>query len=358
MSTTHESPATNLDPIPYVPDVQSGPASDRIIRRDGTPVSQRELIPLYQTEDFEAAHRYATSMDKETMQRLEKILAQLGKANRWRTLTPAVAPKVLLDLKLTFPNFSEVIEEVAMHLALAHLNGANQAILSLPPILLVGPPGVGKSYFARCLSQALGARFWETSLSTNTAGFMLSGLDVGWSNGKPGLVFNALLESPDINPMILLDEIDKANSDSKSDPLGALYSLLEPTMAKRFRDEAVTLPIDASHILWVATANDIGTIPEPLISRMTVFEIPMPDAKEAWTIARGIWSGLRANEPWGRFFLPKLEDEVVKRLEGESPRVMGKLLTRAAGRAILEHRQRLVPDDVRGSNQPLRRMGF
>jgi ATP-dependent Lon protease len=358
MSIAHRSHPAFDEPIPYEPDTSAAGQRLNIVNKHVNQPKRPEPVVLFQLDDLEAARRYAKSLDKETGQRLESILSRLASANRWRPLTAAVSPNVVMQMKRTFPNFAEIIEEVAMHLVLARLNGAEQAALRLPPMLLVGPPGVGKSYFSRTLSEVLGTRFQETSLGTNTAGFILSGLDMSWTSGKPGMVFNTLLESPEANPMILLDEIDKANVESRSDPLGPLYSLLEPGMAKHFRDEAVTLPVDASHIIWIATANDTNTIPEPLLSRMTVFEIRLPSANQSAQIARGIWRKLRETQPWGRFLYPNLAENVLEKLQGESPRVIGKQLTRAAGHAILNKRQSLQPEDIKFSGQATRRIGF
>ena len=311
---------------------------------------QPESVELFESNDLDAAYRYAESLDEDGRRRLEIILSQLNKADRRRPLTLAVHAKHVLALKQPFPNFSDVLDEVATHLTLSRLAGKDQAPLAIPPLLLAGPPGVGKTFFARTLCETLGASFHETSLSSNSAGFILSGLDMGCSSGKPGLVFRALLESPVANPFILLDEIDKAQSGISSDPLGSLYGLLEPHMAIRFRDEAVTLPMDASHILWVATANNVADIPEPLMSRMTVFEIPLPCEEQTASIARGIWKNLRETCAWGRYLNAKLTDAVIDRLRGESPRSMTKLLTGAAGRAVMGKRVTLKPEDVRGSN--------
>ncbi len=339
----NRSPVALMDPFDSdqtsLLDEDSGPGLDSY--------QQPQQVALFNEDDLDRAFAYATSLDDGGRNRLESILSRLNELGRFRSFTPAVAPEEVLALKQTFPNFSEVLEEIAAHLALARLAGEDEAPLFFPPILLVGPPGVGKTYFAQQLCETLGAHFNETSLNSNSAGFILSGLDMGWSSGKPGLVFRALMEGPIANPFILLDEIDKANKpDSAHDPLGPLYGLLEPHMAKRFRDEATTLPMDASHILWVATANDVVDIPEPLLSRMTVFDILSPSAEQMVEIARSIWRKLRENNLWGIHLHETLSDAVIETMQGESPRRMAKLLTRAAGRAVMDNNFIIRPVDI------------
>src|SRR5438876_368035 len=101
-------------------------------------------------------------------------------------------------------------------------------------------------------------------MSSLTAGWVLSGASSQWKNAKPGKVFDTLLNGEYANPVIVVDEIDKASGDGQYDPLGALYELLEVETSTRFIDEFVELPIDATGAVWLATANDAARIPEPL----------------------------------------------------------------------------------------------
>lgn len=95
-------------------------------------------------------------------------------------------------------------------------------------------------------------------------------------------MFNALLRGKDLNPVFVLDELDKAagTTEGRHNPLGPLYSLLEPESAKQFTDEYAGVPIDASWFSWVATANDHRVLPTPIVSRLAVFEIRSPTRSE------------------------------------------------------------------------------
>ncbi|MDI7065492.1 hypothetical protein QMO17_30035, partial [Klebsiella pneumoniae] len=98
-------------------------------------------------------------------------------------------------------------------------------------------------------------------MSSLTAGWILSGASSQWKNAKPGKVFDALVNGSYANPVITVDEIDKATGDSQYDPLGALYALLEHDTAQAFIDEFAEIPINAGHVIWIATANDALSIP-------------------------------------------------------------------------------------------------
>ena len=145
-------------------------------------------------------------------------------------------------------------------------------------MLLLGEPGLGKTYFAKRLAHVLATGFEFVSMSSLTAGWVLTGASAQWHNARPGKVAQTLIEGEYANPVVVLDEVDKAGGDARYDPMGALYGLLERDTATHFKDEYIDVDIDASHILWVATANDESSIPEPILNRMNVYAIERPDA--------------------------------------------------------------------------------
>jgi ATP-dependent Lon protease len=270
------------------------------------------------------------------------------------TVKPSALPEVdaLLD---ELPNFAEVLEDIRKHLALCI--DTNDSI-ELPPMLLLGGPGIGKTHFARKIAQLLGTGFGFVPMSSLTAGWVLSGASSQWKNAKPGKVFDTFLNGDYANPVIVVDEIDKASGDGQYDPLGALYELLEIETATRFVDEFVEVPIDASGALWLATANDAGRIPEPLLSRLSVYEIDPPDADGSQRIAGAIYREIRNSHDWGRQFPEALSEAALGRLASLPPREMRRAIHSAFGAAKITGRSEVGPDDIQDPRGRKQRIGF
>jgi len=177
-----------------------------------------------------------------------------------------------------------------------------------------------------------------------TAGWVLTGASAQWHNARPGKVAQTLIEGEYANPVVVLDEVDKAGGDARYDPIGALYSLLEPDTAAHFKDEFIDVDMDASHILWVATANDESVIPEPILNRMNVYSIDRPDAEGSRRIALAVYREILDAHHWR--FPADPSESVIDRLASVPPRDMRKLLLDAFGTAQLANRDYLVPEDI------------
>ena len=232
-----------------------------------------------------------------------------------------------------FPNFMEVVDRYRESLVLLSL--AENVPIWFPPMLLVGPAGVGKTRFLSDLAKVINTGFYPIDMSTITTGAVLSGGSSQWADSKPGFVTNSLRDSAVANPIILIDEVDKASGDTRYNPIGSLYALLEKHTASRFVDEFLEVPMDCSHINWVASANYEQQIPEPIRSRMEVFHIQLPSASNTQVIALNIFRELLIEEEvWGQYFTNSLSDEVLNSLQGIAPREIRKTLRKACGHVV------------------------
>ena len=307
---------------------------------------------VYEVPTVEKALQELPPSANEALRAVYEKMLRLG-GQRF-TVKPSALPE-MEGLFQELPNFAIVLEDIRKHLALCV--DSNDSI-ELPPMLLLGEPGIGKTHFARKLAQLLGTGFGFVPMSSLTAGWVLSGASSQWKNAKPGKVFDTLVNGDYANPVIVVDEIDKASADGQYDPLGALYELLEVETATRFIDEFVELPIDASGAVWLATANDAARIPEPLLSRLAVYEIDAPDAEGAARIACIIYSEIRSAHDWGRPFPETLSASALERLASLPPREMRRAIQSAFGNAKVDGRSEVGPDDIPDGRGRKQRIGF
>src|SRR5919108_2299028 len=295
---------------------------------------------VYDVSSVEKALQELSPTANEALRSLYEKMVRLG-GQRF-TVKPSALPE-MERLFSELPNFTDVLADIRKHLALCI---DSEDSIELPPMLLIGEPGIGKTHFARKISQLLGTGFGFVPMSSLTAGWVLSGASSQWKNAKPGKVFDTFVNGDYANPVIVVDEIDKASADGQYDPLGALYELLEVETATRFVDEFVELPIDASGTVWLATANDAARIPEPLLNRLTVYEIDPPDAEGAARIATTIYREVRNAHDWGRQFPETPGVDTLEKLASLAPREMRRAVQSAFGTAKLAGRTEVQPDDV------------
>ncbi|MGN8200538.1 AAA family ATPase [Salinisphaera sp. RV14] len=279
-------------------------------------------IKLFDHVQLEKAHE-AESTNAGRRDALSRLL----KSGEHRRLAIATSDMMnTLDaLQRRQPNCAKVIVSIRRQIALGLLT--DSSVLRLSPLLLDGPPGIGKTHFACALAEALGMPLFVVNCSSVTASFVLGGNSPSWAGSRPGKIVEALRDSSVGNPIILLDEVDKLRGDLRFDGYGPLYQLLEEDTAGIFEDEHIGVPIDASRILWLATSNNPHMLPEPIRSRFETLTIDTPMSDHASAITQSVYDDLLARENgWEKRFSATLPADVKRALSGVPPREIRRVL--------------------------------
>jgi hypothetical protein len=232
------------------------------------------------------------------------------------------------------PNFSTAVRGVVADLALRRDTAAD--FLRLRPLLLVGPPGIGKTRFARILAEKLGLAFGSMSLEGLSDNRGLAGTASGWSSAEPCWPLREMARLRCANPMLAIDEIDKCVASNNGDNLSTLLSWLEPSTACNVQDPVLG-EANLSGISWVFCANETNRLPAHLLSRVQMVRVEPPPVSAFWRVLACVLNDIAGDvglaDPR---LLPPLSEEALEILQanwrgGRNPRVLRRLTERLLG---------------------------
>ena len=320
---------------------------------DAEVASTQQKITIFSTAEVDSLSDSYTDATRDQASRVKAVVKKLRATKPDKELVeiPEHWRDYCLKLEKKFPNFSEVVSFVRAQLALSALS---DNVLRLPPFLLLGPAGVGKTEFALTIAEDFKTTLNVIDICSSQTGCSLTGSESHWSNSQPGMLFTTLTQGTVANPIIMLDEIDKSSTSTSSgyDPLAALYSLLEPRQARQFHDLSVPeLSIDASHVLWVATANSIASLNAPIVDRFMIFNIAHPSLEQGKIIASNQYSQFIEKHPSGNVFEPEISTIVLDELGKYHPRKARKILAQAFALAAFDCRNFLTVADIKAGDR-------
>ena len=235
---------------------------------------------------------------------------------------------------------TDVKERILEHLAVRKL----QAERGLVPVdgrgsgailALVGPPGVGKTSLGESVARALGRKFVRVALGGVRDEAEIRGHRRTYVGAQPGRLVRALREAGTMNPVIVLDEVDKIGADFRGDPSSALLEVLDPAQNHTFRDHYLEVDLDLSRVMFIATANVIDTIPGPLLDRMEVIRLDGYTESEKVSIARHHLVGRQLGRAALREDEVEISDEALRSIVADYTREAGvRSLERELGRLL------------------------
>ncbi len=239
-------------------------------------------------------------------------------------------------LGLEFPSFRAALARVRDELALLAAVGAST--VRLRPLLLVGPPGIGKTRFGRRLAEGLGLGFGAISVAGQTDNRMLEGTARGWATTEPSWPVGELARLGTAGPLLLVDEVDKAVPTRNGSAHHTLLAWLEPSTARDSRDALLGAPVDLSRVSWLLAANTLSGLPAALLSRLRVAHVEAPPEGAFAAVLRGVLDDLATELGCPAWALPALAGAEVAWLrarwrETRSPRILRKLAERILGAA-------------------------
>ena len=314
----HPQPGVDYDPIKAMP-----------VFAAGEPIKMMRSI-------------ISNSPDSDRLKARLKLYEEIQPLGNMRQLGAPASIEALEDLGHAFPHFREVIILIRNQIKLA---ARAKRALKLPPILLLGEAGVGKTEFTHQLARLFGSPMERLAYDNDQTGSALLGAAKHWSNAEPGEVFKALVKGTHANPVMLLDEIDKVHrSEHRGDPLASLHTLLESSTHHAVKDVSVDFTLDASHVIWIATANDRRGVKSTILSRFTEFTIHRPTGQHSIQLAQAVAERIHAEMKLEDFDMPK--PELIRLLADYTPREQGKAWRYAYATAVSADRNEVRKQDL------------
>jgi ATP-dependent Lon protease len=316
----------------------------RVIRQElGEEAEEDELTELSKRLEEAGLHEEAKKVAERELKRLRQMSPQSAEYHVSRTYLETFATLPWgrtstdrLDLKAARDildrdhyDLKTVKERILEYLAVRTLNPSARGSI----LCFVGPPGVGKTSLGQSIAEALGRRFTRVSLGGVRDEAEIRGHRRTYVGALPGRILHALQRCETRNPVLMLDEVDKMGADVRGDPTAALLEVLDPAQNGTFVDHYLEVPFDLSGAMFIATANSLAPIPDPLLDRMEVLTLPGYTPGEKLAIAK-------------RYLLPRQLKETG--LAGEKAGVADSALERLIAEFTREAGVRQLEREIQG----------
>jgi len=250
------------------------------------------------------------------------------------------------ELAIEMPNFSEVLADISVQINARKRLGLS---IKLQPILLLGKPGIGKTRFIKDLASALFCESHVFNMGGHGDVLKLKGLSKGWGSSRPGDIATKLALGATFNPLLMLDEIDKARSaggDRGHDIASLLLAYLEPESSGEIEDDYIGSAMDLSGVNWIFAANSIDDLPDFFMSRVDVYHIPDFTMKQKRDVIKNIFEELSRNE--FNDVVKSIGLDVIDKLATlNSAREIRRALFHAIAAAVADSRVDVLVDDLR-----------
>jgi hypothetical protein len=347
--------------LPLFPEEYKQPYQLLMNKPDDFPLNNPEDTSQFLVSWYDE-HKLLKHIENSTGAKVN-FLQKMADAHHSRKPTVSVTDESFFeDLLDKHPNFSDIIDFYKGQFRQCYYGNKSR----VSPVLLLGEPGIGKTHFAKQLAAHLKSGYGFIDMASITANWVLNGASGSWQDAKQGKIIDIMMHSPTVNPVVVLDELDKVNG-SKYDATGTLYQLLEEINAKEFTDEFLDFSFDVSGMIYIASANTLQGISEPLLSRFKVFHVQGPDTTQLRQIIGHIYQESVSDNT---LMNPILNPDAIQMLESNSLREIKIQLEEGISRAMLSYSRAqldnllsqgrqitLLPEHLREKTQKTK-MGF